>query len=856
MTQRDKPHLFPNVAPRSEPFTLSSGGGGKDPIPFDGNRRRHGTKLKHELEIAFDAVDQKDSVKIDEGTYITFVSFAGLDLALSSMDPQSRGVQPELVAVTENVTENGLVQMATIYIPEGKKEYFFKRLNQYVETATAKKSKNANLVEGIQSIRRATIRELWTDPAELFPADENQSNWWEVWLRKRDGKSLSRFIEYAKVHSLATSKHYLGFGDRSIVLVRATTVQLAASFHALDDIAELRKPHDVSSLLTEISAHEQSEWVDELLARTQGADGDAPAVCILDTGVQDGHPLLEGSLHADDVHVADSLWRKFPVNGHGTEMAGLALFGDLHQAIISSDEVVLRHRLESVKLLPDSGGNEKDLYAAITARSVDRPEIQAPRRRRVFMIAVTANRPEPVTPDEEIVVSHEPGKPTSWSATIDALAFGRSIDDTDPNFTYLDRDEQVESRLFVISAGNIRRIFPSDDHLSRSDLEPVEDPAQAWNGLTVGAFTNKDDMSSAPDIFGGYSPLARRGELSPTSRTSVTFDGKKWPFKPDVVAEGGNVAVSPGNDTAETPENLGVLTTRRQRPGEGFFTTTRDTSAATAQVAAIAADIMAAYPSLKAETIRALIVHSAEWTPAMWDGFNAAANKRELVGILRRYGMGVPDVTRAIHSAADALTLISEGSIHPYERDGNNSAGKVREMNLHELPWPKSELETLGETEVRMRVTLSYFVEPNPSSRGWTGRYIYPSHGLRFAVRRPQESVETFRKRINKRARADGDVGVNLGSDSESRWFFGTNQQQSSGSLHTDIWEGPAAELASKESVAIYPVAGWWKERPHQDQSDAGVNYSLIVSIESPEVDVDLWTPVAQQISGQIVVEI
>ena len=82
--------------------------------------------------------------------------------------------------------------------------------------------------------------------------------------------------------------------------------------------------------------------------------------------------------------------------------------------------------------------------------------------------------------------------------------------------------------------------------------------------------------------------------------------------------------------------------------------------------------------------------------------------------------------------------------------------------------------------------------------------------------------------------------------------MFGSNQQQSPGSLHTDIWTGTAADLASKGAVAVYPVAGWWKNRRDFDQSEQGVDYSLVVSIESPEVEVDLWTPVSQQVQTRV----
>ncbi|WP_380169741.1 S8 family peptidase [Jannaschia sp. R86511] len=776
----------------------------------------------------------------EEGAYISFISFPGLELALESLDPQGSTGRPELIAVKMTPTETGTRQVATVFVPFGQKKYFVSRLEKYLESANKEKAKHAELIEGIASIRRATIRDLWTDSDSLFPDNDDLAHWWEVWLRQRDGREVDRFKAHVSGAGLKVSRHFLGFGDRTVILVRATVDELAGAFDWLDDIAELRRPHDLASFLPDLTPLEQADWAYELQARVLVASPLAPAVCLLDTGVQANHPLLQDSLSVDDAHVAEISWAKPPVWGHGTEMAGLALYGDLDAAISSTHRVQLRHRLESVKFLPDRGENERDLYGALTARSIDRPEIQAPSRQRVFMLAVTSPRPM-----DAPVAQTQPGRPTSWSASIDALAFGRSIDDTDPEFTYLDRDEPRTPRLFVVSAGNIRDVDADGDHLARSDLEPVEDPAHAWNAICVGAYTEKDSMEGAAAGFATYSPIASRGELSPTSRTSVLFDQQKWPFKPDVVAEGGNAARSPGGKSVDTPASLALLTTRLQRPGEGLFGTTRDTSAATAQVSELAATIISEYPSLRPETVRALIVHSAEWTPAMLRRFERT-NKGERVNLLRRYGMGVPDKARALYSASDALTLIAESEIHPYVREGDRATGKAHEMNVHALPWPIDELEALGDAEVRMRVTLSYFIEPNPSSRGWTGRYVYPSHGLRFATRRPEDSLDGFRKRINTQARLPGEKPVSL--DTEEGWWFGSRQQQSSGSLHTDIWEGPAARLANKGAVAVYPVAGWWKTNGKKDQSALGVPYALVVSIESPEIEVDLWTAVANKI--------
>jgi hypothetical protein len=43
-------------------------------------------------------------------------------------------------------------------------------------------------------------------------------------------------------------------------------------------------------------------------------------------------------------------------------------------------------------------------------------------------------------------------------------------------------------------------------------------------------------------------------------------------------------------------------------------------------------------------------------------------------------------------------------------------------------------------------------------------------------------------------------------------------------------------------------VSGWWKDQAERDRSALGVRYAPVVSIEAPEVDVDIWTPVAQQV--------
>jgi hypothetical protein len=166
-------------------------------------------------------------------------------------------------------------------------------------------------------------------------------------------------------------------------------------------------------------------------------------------------------------------------------------------------------------------------------------------------------------------------------------------------------------------------------------------------------------------------------------------------------------------------------------------------------------------------------------------------------------------------------------------------------MNLHALPWPRAELEQLGEVKVELRVTLSYFIEPNPARRGWKNRHRYASHGLRFAVQKPAESVVNLRKRVNQDAREEEEGG---GAEGDSEGWLLKPNLRGKGSLHHDRWRGTAAELARRSHIAVYPVIGWWRERRTLGRSESKARYALVITIRTPPAAVDIYQTVAAQI--------
>lgn len=519
-------------------------------------------------------------------------------------------------------------------------------------------------------------------------------------------------------------------------------------------------------------------------------------------------------------------------------MAGLALYGDLTPVLAGSAPVKLSHGLESVKILPPNGQNPPELYGAITAEATSRVEIQAPERQRCFSMAVTAT-------DER-----DRGQFTSWSAAVDALAAGRAFDASSQGLIYLDDGSDPVQRLFIVSAGNVDEGALQVAHLDRSNTDAVHDPSQAWNALTVGAFTEKSIVQHPK--WNGWQPVAPAGEFSPWSTTGVVF-ADAWPIKPDVVFEGGNVVTNAKGEVDFPCPDLCLLSTH-YRPAQKTFVLSWATSAATALAARMAAIIAAEYPTLWPVTVRALVVHSAEWTAQMQTHLRGASGKRARARLVRRYGFGVPHIGRALRSAGNALTIIAQDTIRPFvPKELNPNERQMGDIHFFELPWPREVLQGLGETPVRLRVTLSYFVEPNPGRRGWKKRHRYASHGLHFEVKGPTESVDEFRKRLNQRALDEDEERPSAGGDS-SEWYLG-EQARNHGSIHSDILQGFAADIVERGVIGVYPVSGWWKDQPKRDRSEKGARYALIVSIETPGVETDIWTPVAQQVGAVIAVE-
>lgn len=827
-----KPHFILNNQAESERFRSPQQGGGVAKVP-EQDREAHGTALLQQVRSlqpnVEDARDAQVQAGLDQGfgLQVEFESFPDIELAFESLARERSGI--ELL----NVRHDDRLTFATVFVPDGKLQHFEKLISEYLaenKDNAGKARDHKSLINTIREIRAATLTALWTDDPAALPTEDNEALWWEVWLPVRgDRKAVTEnFKRLAQGLGFRVAPGELQFPERTVLLVYGSAGAMKRSMLILNNIAELRRAKETAGFFDALPPDEQPDWLNELLGRTTmpSPDADVPHVCLFDTGVNQGHPLLAPALDNHDLHTVEPGWGVNDDHGHSTEMAGLALAGNLTDVLASDQPVTISHRLESVKLIPNdnTNGNDARHHGYLTTEAVARPEITAPQRRRVFSMAVTTRD------------NRDRGRPSAWSAALDRLASDAGGLGETP-------------RLFVIAAGNIDDMNAWVEYPDSNSTDGIHDPGQSWNALTVGAATELVNITE-PDAD-GYQPIAPVGGLSPFSTTSQTWQSH-WPLKPDVVFEGGNA----GRDAfgAAWLPSLSLLTAHAEI-NERLFTTANATSAASVLGARMAAQLMAEYSDLWPESVRALIVHSAQWTDAMRRTFlptNRNPSKNDVARLVRHCGFGMPNLGRAMWSLDNSLTLVCEDQLHPFQKEPGKNV-TLRDMNLHRLPWPLDELEALGETQVEMRVTLSYFIEPNPSARGITSRYRYESHGLRFDVKRPLESEPDFRARINAAAR-DEEEGTQTDSN-DPNWLLGKRNRHK-GSLHSDIWRGTAADLASRGVIGVYPALGWWKTRHGLQRYDRPARYSLIVSIHAPEVDVDLYSAVAAKIATPVAVQV
>ncbi len=391
------------------------------------------------------------------------------------------------------------------------------------------------------------------------------------------------------------------------------------------------------------------EPVDPLPAHVQPT-GDEPIVTVLDSGVMAGHPLLRGWI-LDERDFATGEGTAADRQGHGTGVAGLAMYGDVAHCLQTRTwkPGVL---IANAKILVADPVFQHSTRFPVTCR----PERVVAEAIRYFHRARGCR-----------VFNLSVGDPANW------YTGGRQF----PWAEVLDRLSRELDVVIVVSAGNCDVPVPEsaanrvhiqeqvrDALLDRSENR-VCSPATAAIAVTVGA-VSRSDSPYAPARY----PGSPKGGPSPFSRVGPGYQvkPKQQAIKPEFVAFGGNRAIS--NPTGSNPRwmdvdpHLGEPTTRLETGDGRFVTTLSGTSMAAPQVSHSAALALESASRVlgpaNANAARALLGVCAELPPCGSDWLRDPKQK-EMRDKLRLVGYGM--VNRDLVEASlrnDAVLVASD----------------------------------------------------------------------------------------------------------------------------------------------------------------------------------------------------
>ncbi len=269
------------------------------------------------------------------------------------------------------------------------------------------------------------------------------------------------------------------------------------------------------------------------------------------------------------------------------------------------DVVSLRHRIESVKVIrqrPLTRTNDPEMYPTITAT-------RSPRSRPNSSGGVCSRWRSRWT------VRHgSDGRPTSYSASLRRAGLRHRHRPQRRRHRTARSAGPERGPAFRVERGQRPPIGYDVNHLSRVATCRAYRTRRRRGTRSPLAHTRNWSPRRRSRCSMAGATVAEAGELSPFSRTSMTF-GRSWPVKPDIVLEGGNLLVDPA--VRSSTSTTTVLAHDEQRPSSACSPRRTRRALPRRRPRGSPRSRWSSTRSLWPETVRGLLVHAAEWTPTM-----------------------------------------------------------------------------------------------------------------------------------------------------------------------------------------------------------------------------------------------
>lgn len=499
--------------------------------------------------------------------------------------------------------------------------------------------------------------------------------------------------------------------------------------------------------------------------------GDEPICAILDTGVFTNHPLLKGwVVHHEDFRLDTNR----PLHGHGTIVAGIAVYGDLETqlpnpkpqvrvlsaAVLEHDNTYdsrfIEHRVEEV-----IRGFIKDFGC------------------RVFNLSFG-----------DLSAAYSGTHVRRFAARLDSLT--------------------RELGIVVVVCVHNASVSPADlqDYptslLDGSMENRIVDPSTALNALSVGGVA-RHEIGHNQQRFRTMEQVTPVRSDHPSPFTRVGPSAKNA-IKPDVCAHAGNYALSSGR---VEKRGLGVISTSAEFAQGKVLTQTDGTSFAAPYITHLAARLWREYPQGSANQIRALIAVNSTWPLASKELLlSQKPSAEEIDNLVSLIGYGVVDEDTLFRSVNDSVSLLAEDSIE------NNA------IHVYELPLP-TKLWAGAQRRREISIALAYMSATRHQ------RLAYKATRMEFRLviaSTPEEARDAFSNETK---------GAVSGISEFGNPAIGA-QRRSAGTLQVDHWSilRPVSIKKKRVFVVVSRNDQEWSSLANVEEREA---YALVAKVKDRE---------------------
>jgi len=560
---------------------------------------------------------------------------------------------------------------------------------------------------------------------QLFakPLSENEQVFLDLELwRIEDDRKLNLFINSLKNRQLFTSNFRV---CDQLITNSFAKLRILTNKENLDKLLEFKeiafvdRPFSISRKNFEYNQIDISEFA--ITAPQINATG----ILIIDSGIISNNPFLADSI-GDAQNFQDVDRNENDTVGHGTAVAGCALFGDIDYCI-KEKQFDASNFIFSAKVMygeKDPNGNFQARYDPekliehqfddAIRYFLDNPE------NKIKVVNISLGNL-----DEMFGQKHSRQFPLA--SLIDDLAYNYS------------------NVVFIVAAGNQHpiNVFDSIDEITLNypnyllnDNFKLINPATSALSLTIGSIAAEVEISQRVTYTTEEInlPIAKKFEPSPFTRTGFGLNNM---IKPELVETGGNLILREvyGRIQDNTGGHIAVISNKVDRNFEFNF----GTSFSAPKVAHILGQLANVHPDASANFLKNLLLQSANYGVYLKN--SSWSDTEEVKNNLRLQGYGKPDFERAINSFTNRVVLLNEGTIG------------LNKLKLFSFPIPSDYFSQKGLRSIS--VVLTY----NPITRATRGD-SYIGNSLDFKLFHTVSSDDLKSKFANFANETDEEVEI------------------------------------------------------------------------------------------------